>query len=202
MLNPAGTTGQIKLSACYPKQTVSQEGTFDFNTLTAVNGDLLLSAAQTVTVGTAEAIRLTFNHALHCLDLSFTAGDGYSADDLKSLTLSLNAKTTCVVDASQGVIKEVKSVKGDYNVTGTKASFCLVPQPTADVTLKITVGGEVKTMLLSDLLQQLGTSQLNLKGGAKSTITLKVGRDSIVVESGSIGAWEDQVTVDGELTIG
>lgn len=202
MLNPAGITGQIKLSACYPKQTVSQEGTFDFNTLTAVNGDLLLSAAQTVTVGTAEAIRLIFNHALHCLDLSFTAGDGYSADDLKSLTLSLNAKTTCVVDASQGVIKEVKSVKGDYNVTGTKASFCLVPQPTADVTLKITVGGEVKTMLLSDLLQQLGTSQHNLKGGAKSTITLKVGRDSIVVESGSIGAWEDQVTVDGELTIG
>lgn len=202
MLNPAGITGQIKLSACYPKQTVSQEGTFDFNTLTAVNGDLLLSAAQTVTVGTAEAIRLTFNHALHCLDLSFTAGDGYSVDDLKSLTLSLNAKTTCVVDASQGVIKEVKSVKGDYNVTGTKASFCLVPQPTADVTLKITVGGEIKTMLLSDLLQQLGTSQHNLKGGAKSTITLKVGRDSIVVESGSIGAWEDQVTVDGELTIG
>ena len=87
-------------------------------------------------------------------------------------------------------------------MTGTMASFCLVPQPTADVTLKITVGGEVKTMLLSDLLQQLGTSQLNLKGGAKSTITLKVGRDSIVVESGSIGAWEDQVTVDGELTIG
>lgn len=202
VLNPAGITGQIKLSACYPKQTMLQEGTFDFNTLTAVNGDLLLSAAQTVTVGTADAIRLTFNHALHCLSLSFTAGEGYSADDLKNLALSLNAKTTCVVDAFQGVIKEVRSVKGDYNVTGAKASFCLVPQPTADVTLNITVAGEVKTMTLSDLFQQLGTPQSDLKGGARSTIALKVSRDGIVVEGGSIGAWEDQVTIDGELTIG
>lgn len=201
-LNPSGAAKQVKLAVCYPKQTVSQEGTFEFNTQMADYGDLLLSPAQSVTSGTVGTIRLTFNHALHCLDLSFIAGDGYSADDLKNLTLSLNAKTTCVVDAFQGVIKEVKSVKGDYNVTGTKASFCLVPQATADIILNITVGSEKKTMPLSDLLQQLGTPQADLKGGAKSSITLKVGRDGIVIENGSIGAWEDQVTVDGELTIG
>lgn len=201
-LNPSGTAGQVKFAACYPKQTVSQEGTFDFNTLVALDRDLLLSPAQSVTVGTAEMIRLTFNHALHCLNLSFTAGDGYSADDLKNLNLSLNARTTCVVDAFQGIIKEVKMEKGDYNATGPQAAFCLVPQPTNEVSLNITVGDEKKTMLLSNLLQELGTSQADLKGGAKSTITLKISRDGIVVEGGAIGAWEDQVTVDGELTIG
>lgn len=68
--------------------------------------------------------------------------------------------------------------------------------------MDVTVDDQKKTLALSDLLNQLGEPQNDLKGGAKCTITLKVGREGIIVESGTIGAWEDQVTVDGDLIIG
>lgn len=201
-LQLSDNVSDVKISACYPKQTLLQDKTFEFNALTASDKDLLLSPVQTVKSGTADAVHLSFRHALHCLNLSFTAGNGYSTDDLKTLSLSLNAKTTCVVDAFQGIITEVKAVKGDYTSTGAAASFYLVPQSTEDVSLNITVGNDNKSLSLNDLFQQLGEAQANLNGGAQCSITLKISRDGIVVESGSIGAWENQVTVDGELTIG
>lgn len=201
-LNLPESTREIRMAACYPKQTVGADGMFKFNVSAAQNKDLLLSPAQTIEVGTSYAVNLNFRHALHRLDLTFTQGNGYSAGDLENLSLSLNAKNCCMVDAFKGEIKEVMSEKAPYTSTGTTASFYLVPQETSGVTLDVTVGDQKKTLVLSDLLNQLGEPQNSLKSGAKCTITLKVGREGIVVESGSIGAWEDQVTVEGDLTIG
>lgn len=202
-LNVSEGTGQVTFAACYPKQTLAQNGTFEFDVLKASDKDLLLSPAQAVSVGTSNAVNLNFNHALHRLDLSFTAGEGYSADDLKNLSLSVNANTVCVVDAFQGKIREVKSGKNDYTSSGANASFYLLPQATDGITLNITIAGKPQSVTLRELFQQLNKPQDTLKGGAKSTITLKVAPEKgISVEGGSIGAWEDQVTVDGEVTIG
>lgn len=201
-LNLPESTRQIKMAACYPRQVIASNGMFEFNVLTAQEKDLLLSPAQTIEVGTSNAVNLNFKHALHRLDLTFTQGNGYSADDLKNLTLSLHAKNCCIVDAFEGKIYEVASEKATYTSTGTIASFYLVPQETSGITLDVTVDDQKKTLALSDLLNQLGEPQNDLKGGAKCTITLKVGREGIIVESGTIGAWEDQVTVDGDLIIG
>lgn len=201
-LNLSENTEQVKFSACYPKQTLTQDGMFEFNVLTASDKDLLLSSAQTVAL-TSKEVNLNFNHALHRLDLSFTAGEGYSTDDLKDLSLSMNANTVCVVDAFQGKISEVKSVKGDYTSKGAMASFYLLPQGTDGITLDVTMDGKVQHLILRDLFQQLNNPQETLKGGMKSAVTLKIAREKgISVEGGSIGAWEDQVTVDGEVTIG
>lgn len=193
---------QVTFAACYPQPTTVKDGTFEFNTLTASEKDLLLAPAQSVSVGTAETVRLTFGHALHNLNLSFVPGNGYTDSDIRSLTLVCQAKTTCVVDATQGTIQKVNEETGDYQATGNTASFYLVPQATDAINLTIGIQNESKKITLDNLLQQLGSQQTELQGGKRCSLTLKVGREGITIEGATIGAWGDQVTADGEIVIG
>lgn len=193
---------QVTFAACYPQPTTVKDGTFEFNTLTAPEKDLLLAPAQPVSVGTAETVRLTFGHALHNLNLNFVPGNGYTDSDIRSLTLVCQAKTTCVVDAAQGTILKVNEETGDYQATGNTASFYLVPQATDAISLTIGIQNESKKITLDNLLQQLGSQQTELQGGKRCSLTLKVGREGITIEGATIGAWGDQVTADGEIVIG
>lgn len=193
---------QVTFAACYPQPTTVKDGTFEFNTLTAPEKDLLLAPAQPVSVGTAETVRLTFGHALHNLNLNFVPGNGYTDSDIRSLTLACQAKTTCVVDATQGTIQKVNEETGDYQATGNTASFYLVPQATDAISLTIGIQNESKKITLDNLLQQLGSQQTELQGGKRCSLTLKVGREGITIEGATIGAWGDQVTADGEVVIG
>lgn len=201
-LGLAADVKQVTFASCYPKQTLGTEGLFEFNALEAVDKDLLLASAQSVSVGTANPVSLTFKHALHRLNLIFTPGNGYSESDLRELSVVLHAKTTCVVDAVKGSIKNTKDVMGNYTSTGNNVSFYLVPQATEGITLNVCIGDNNKEWSFDELLNQLNTPQEEFAGGACSTLTLKVGRDGITVVDGSIGAWKDQVTVDGEIVIG
>lgn len=193
---------QVTFSACYPTQKVEQDGTFEFNSFKSSYDDLLLAAAQPVEVGTSEAVSLTFRHALHRLNLEIQPGKGYTEDDLSQLSCIFSAKTTCVVDAVKGSVKEVKDEQGSLTVTGAKASFYLVPQATDGISFTLTLGGETKHFTLDALFKQSGNPQVALESGKSCTLTLKVGRDGITVSAGSIGAWEDQATADGEVVIG
>lgn len=193
---------QVTFSACYPTQKVEQDGTFEFNSFNSYDDDLLLAAAQPVEVGTSEAVSLTFRHALHRLNLEIQPGKGYTEDDLSQLSCIFSAKTTCVVDAVKGSVKEVKDEQGSLTVTGAKASFYLVPQATNGISFTLTLGGETKHFTLDALFKQSGNPQTALESGKSCTLTLKVGRDGITVSGGSIGAWEDQATADGEVVIG
>lgn len=193
---------QVTFAACYPQPTTVKDGTFEFNTLTAPEKDLLLAPAQPVSVGTAETVRLTFGHALHNLNLNFVPGNGYTDSDIRSLTLVCQAKTTCVVDAAQGTILKVNEETGDYQAIGNTASFYLAPQATDAISLTIGIQNESKKITLDNLLQQLGSQQTELQGGKRCSLTLKVGREGITIEGATIGAWGDQVTADGEVVIG
>lgn len=193
---------QVTFAACYPQPTTVKDGTFEFNTLTASEKDLLLAPAQPVSVGTAETVRLTFGHALHNLNLNFVPSNGYTDSDIRSLTLVCQAKTTCVVDAAQGTILKVNEETGEYQATGNAASFYLVPQATNAINLTIGIQNESKKITLDNLLQQLGSQQTELQGGKRCSLTLKVGREGITIEGATIGAWGDQVTADGEVVIG
>ena len=193
---------QVTFSACYPTQKVEQDGTFEFNSFNSSYDDLLLAAAQPVEVGTSEAVSLTFRHALHRLNLEIQPGKGYTEDDLSQLSCIFSAKTTCVVDAVKGSVKEVKDEQGSLTVTAAKASFYLVPQATDGISFTLTLGGETKHFTLDALFKQSGNPQAALESGKSCTLTLKVGRDGITVSGGSIGAWEDQATADGEVVIG
>lgn len=193
---------QVTFSACYPTQEVKQDGTFDFNSFEAPYSDLLISAAQPVEVGTSETVSLTFRHALHRLNLEFIPGKGYTEEDLALLSYTFSAKSTCVVDAVNGSVKEVKDEQGSLTVTDTKASFHLIPQATDGISIALSLGGETKHFTLDALFKQAGNPQAALESGKSCTLTLKVGRDGITVSGGSIGAWEDQATADGEVVIG
>lgn len=193
---------QVTFSACYPTQKVEQDGTFEFNSFKSSYDDLLLAAAQPVEVGTSEAVSLTFRHALHRLNLEIQPGKGYTEDDLSQLSCIFSAKTTCVVDAVKGSVKEVKDEQGSLTVTAAKVSFYLVPQATDGISFTLTLGGETKHFTLDALFKQSGNPQVALESGKSCTLTLKVGRDGITVSGGSIGAWEDQATADGEVVIG
>lgn len=197
-----GSSAKVALAACYPSQAVTRSGTFEFNPLTASEADLLLASAQTVTAGTSEAVNLVFNHALHRLDLNFTPGNSYTDEDMKSFSIRLQAKTTCVVDMMQGKIVGVKEDTGEYVSKETAASFYLVPQATTGIVMNITVGENTKSLTLSELLDQLSASQSDLSSGKFSKLTLKVSQQGITVEGGSINAWDNQVTADGEVVIG
>lgn len=197
-----GSSAKVALAACYPSQAVTRSGTFEFNPLTASEADLLLASAQTVTAGTSEAVNLVFNHALHRLDLNFTPGNSYTDEDMKSFSIRLQAKTTCVVDMMQGKIVGVKEDTGEYVSKETAASFYLVPQATTGIVMNITVGENTKSLTLSELLDQLSASQPDLSSGKFSKLTLKVSQQGIMVEGGSINAWDNQVTADGEVVIG
>ena len=112
-----------------------------------------------------------------------------------------------MVDAVKGSVKEVKDEQGSLTVTGAKvtgakASFYLVPQATDGISFTLTLGGETKHFTLDALFKQSGNPQVALESGKSCTLTLKVGRDGITVSGGSIGAWEDQATADGEVVIG
>lgn len=193
---------QVTFSACYPTQKVEKDGTFEFNSFKAPYGDLLIATAQPVEVGTSETVALTFCHALHRLNLEFVPGNGYTEEDLTLLSCTFSAKTTCVIDAVKGSVKEVKDEQGSLTVTGAKASFYLVPQATDGISFTLTLGGETKHFTLDALFKQSGNPQTALESGKSCTLTLKVGRDGITVSAGSIGAWEDQATADGEVVIG
>lgn len=192
----------VMVAACYPKQSNIQNGNFEFNVLSAPDKDLLLAPQQSVKVGTSETVHLTFSHAMHKLDLSFTLGNGYSEKDISSLSLKINAKTTCVVDGVKGVIKEVKDNVGEYYSTKANPSLYLVPQSTSGVVMNINIGGESKSISLDELLNQLGKPQEKIEGGKYTSLKLKINRNGITVEGGSIGGWENQVTADGEVVIG
>lgn len=193
---------QVTFSACYPTQKVEQDGTFEFNSFNSSYDDLLLATAQPVEVGTSEAVSLTFRHALHRLNWEIQPGKGYTEDDLSQLSCIFSAKTTCVVDAVKGSVKEVKDEQGSLTVTAAKASFYLVPQATDGISFTLTSGGETKHFTWDALFKQSGNPQTALESGKSCTLTLKVGRDGITVSGGSIGAWEDQATADGEVVIG
>lgn len=193
---------QVDIAACYPQQENLKNATFEFNILTASYKDLLLAPAKRVTVGTSEPFMLVFNHAMHRFDISFTPGDGYTKESIESLSVTLRAKTTCVVDGMKGVIKEIKNDEGEFKATGASVSFYLVPQTISGITLNISVDGENKQITLEELLNQLGSPQDELISGKRISLDLKINRSGITVEGGSIGGWENQATVDGEVEIG
>lgn len=192
----------VTFSACYPKQTIDNDGMFEFNSLSSGDGDLLVAPAQEVKIGTLQPVRLAFVHMLHRLDFVFSPGDGYSVENINALSLSLDAKHTCVVNAAKGKLESVKNETGTYNAGGAHASFYLPPQSTSGVSIRINVAGETEETTLSDLLIKLGNKLDTIESGKCCTIKLKIGSDGITVEGGSIGAWEDQVSADGEIVIG
>lgn len=80
-----------------------------------------------------------------------------------------------------------------------------MPQTSEEVTLKIEIGGKTVEHTLAGLKEVLknATQEIpaTLDGGKCLTLNLTFGKDGIVVEGSQIGGWEDQGTVDGDISM-
>ena len=94
---------KINFAACYPPAQPAGDGTFTFDSSTAEYKDLLLAPAQKVDAFSTVPIYLAFGHALHKLEVNFTADAAdYTAEELAALTLTCTARKACQVDGKAG----------------------------------------------------------------------------------------------------
>ena len=199
---------KINFAACYPPAQPAGDGTFTFDSSTAEYKDLLLAPAQPVDAFSTAPIHLAFGHALHKLELNFTADAAdYTAEELAALTLTCTARKACQVDGKAGKLGTVLTDKAAFSATGAKAVFILPPQPTADVRLDITVGGTTTSTTLADLLEQLGKPHNTLDGGSRLELNITLSREEGVTETpvnvgdATIGPWDDQDIVSGTVDL-
>ena len=197
---------KINFAACYPPAQPAGDGTFTFDSSTAEYKDLLLAPAQPVDAFSTVPIYLAFGHALHKLELNFTADAAdYTAEELAALTLTCTARKACVVDARGGTVRSVTSDKAAFHSTGAKAVFILPPQPTADVQVELTVGESTTSTTLADLLEQLGKPHNTLDGGSRLELNITLSREEGVTDTpvnvgdATIGPWDDQDIVSGTV---
>lgn len=197
---------KINFAACYPPAQPAGDGTFTFDSSTAEYKDLLLAPAQPVDAFSTVPIYLAFGHALHKLELNFTADAAdYTAEELAALTLTCTARKACVVDARAGTVRSVTADKAAFHSTGAKAVFILPPQPTADVEVELTVGESTTSMTLADLLEQLGKPHNTLDGGSRLELNITLSREEGVTDTpvnvgdATIGPWDDQDIVSGTV---
>lgn len=199
---------KINFAACYPPAQPAGDGTFTFDSSTAEYKDLLLAPAQPVDAFSTVPIYLAFGHALHKLELNFTADAAdYTAEELAALTLTCTARKACQVNGKAGKLGTVLTDKAAFSATGAKAVFILPPQPTADVRLDITVGGTTTSTTLAELLEQLGKPHNTLEGGHRLELNITLNREEGVTETpvsvgnATIGPWDDQDIVSGTVEL-
>lgn len=197
---------KINFAACYPPVQPAGDGTFTFDSSTAEYKDLLLAPAQPVDAFSTAPVHLAFGHALHKLEVNFTAApEDYTAEELATLTLTCTARKACVVDARGGTVRSVTADKAVFHSTGAKAVFILPPQPTADVEVELTVGESTTSTTLADLLEQLGKPHNTLDGGSRLELNITLSREEGVTETpvnvgdATIGPWDDQDIVSGTV---
>lgn len=203
---PAGV--QTDFAACYPPAQPASGSTFTFDCSTAEYKDLLLAPAQVVDAFSTAPIHLAFGHALHKLEVNFTAdATDYTAEELAALTLTCTARKACQVNGKAGKLGAVLSDKAAFTSTGAGAVFILPPQPTADVQLDLTVDGTTTSTTLADLLEQLGTPHNTLEGGHRMELNITLSREEGMTETpvsvgdATINPWDDQDIVSGTLDL-
>lgn len=196
---------KVTFAACYPVAELSQEGSCSFDCHAAQYKDLLLAVPQEMDPYTTSPVVLNFRHALHLLVVNFNADlNDYTEEEMNSLRLRCTARKSCTVDVINGVLGETGSTKATFESTGKNNSFIFPPQPTSDVHIEFSVGGVTTSMSLSDLIEKLGGSQIQLNGGSRMILNITISRNDITntpIETGdiSIESWEDQGTVSGTI---
>ena len=184
--------GSVDFFACYPTQPLA-DGCFTFDLATASYKDLLWASTKNVKVGT-ESVALSFRHAMHRLVVNFSLEDpSYAvADDIETVC---TAKSACVVNLIDGTLDNSASGTSAFTSPGGKATFLIVPQDAADVTLDVKVGQDTRRFVLNELPEV----PAQLQGGMQFTVDLVVKEGKIELEGTSIEGWGDQGSIDGEI---
>ena len=123
--------------------------------------------------------------------------------NIESITSDLNAFASTL--QLEHIHLHVEDGPTWIEAAGKAVRFLLVPQTSEEVTLKIEIGGKTVEHTLAGLNEVLknATQEIPaaLDGGKCLTLNLTFGKDGIVVEGSQIGGWEDQGTVDGDISM-
>ena len=183
--------------------TEASEFTFDLST--AADKDLLLAPAMKVSKSADTKVNLAFKHAMHKLAINYASDGTYTQEQLEAVKTTCTAKSSCEVNMAAATVSKTADKTAAFEAAGKAVRFLLVPQTSEEVTLKIEIGGKTVEHTLAGLNEVLknATQEIPaaLDGGKCLTLNLTFGKDGIVVEGSQIGGWEDQGTVDGDISM-
>lgn len=182
----------IDFAACYPVQKIV-DGKFSFDLQTAADKDLLWAHTNGVPLMSESPVNLSFKHAMHRLVINYEVVSATLAND--PIQTVCTALSSCEVDLAAGALDISASHEASFTAEGSQAVFLLVPQQTANVSLKISFGQNVQEKQLSEL----AAKYISLEGGKQLNVNLKIKDGSILIDGVSIAGWGNQGTVEGEI---
>lgn len=201
---PSGTT-EASFAGCYPAPESAEGTAFTFDLSTAADKDLLLAPAMKVSKSADTKVNLAFKHAMHKLAINYASDGTYTQEQLEAVKTTCTAKSSCEVNMAAATVSKTADKTAAFEAAGKAVRFLLVPQTSEEVTLKIEIEGKTVEHTLAGLKDVLkNTTQeipAALDGGKCLTLNLTFGKDGIVVEDSQIGGWEDQGTVDGDISM-
>ncbi|ERM90448.1 fimbrillin family protein [Coprobacter fastidiosus] len=192
---------KVTFAGCYPNHGGADASTFEFDVRSALDADLLLAPAVEVPKG-AKSVAMPFRHAMHKLVVKYVADDTYATRVLSGISTTLHAHTVCMVDLSKGNVAESSAkTPADYTAkNGENVSWLVVPQNRDGVKLTVTLDGQSREFTLPETTVE-GQPLTTLDGGKMLSVTLRVSKNGITLERTTIGKWEDQGSIDGEIEI-
>ena len=150
-------------------------------------------------------VNLAFKHAKHKLAINYASDGTYTQEQLEAVKTTCTAKSSCEVNMAAATVSKTADKTAAFEAAGKAVRFLLVPQTSEEVTLKIEIGGKTVEHTLAGLKEVLknATQEIpaTLDGGKCLTLNLTFGKDGIVVEGSQIGGWEDQGTVEGDISM-
>lgn len=192
---------KVSFAGCYPNHIGSGGTTFEFDIKNTLDADLLLAPAVEAEKG-AKSVTIPFRHAMHKLVVKYVAADAYATGALSGISTTLRAHTVCTVDMAKGAVAESSAkTPADYAAkSGENVSWLVVPQNKDGVKLTVTLDGQSREFTLPETTTD-GQSLTTLDGGKTLSVTLRVSKNGITLEGTTIGKWEEQGSIDGEIEI-
>lgn len=192
---------KVTFAGCYPNLEGTNDAVFEFDARNALDADLLLAPAVEAIKG-AKSVTIPFRHAMHKLVVKYVTADTYATGALSGISTTLHAHTVCTVDMAKGVVAENSAkTPADYTAkSGENVSWLIVPQNGDGVKLTVTLDGQSREFTLPETTAE-GQSLTTLDGGKTLSVTLRVSKNGITLEGSTIGKWEDQGSIDGEIEI-
>ena len=145
---------------------------------------------------------MPFRHAMHKLVVQYVTDDAYATGALSGISTTLHAHTVCTVDMAKGAVAESSAkTPADYAAkNGENVSWLVVPQSRDGVKLTVTLDGQSREFTLPERTTE-GQPLTTLDGGKTLSVTLRVSKNGITLEGTTIGKWEEQGSIDGEIEI-
>lgn len=192
---------KVTFAGCYPNHEGTDDAAFEFDARRALDADLLLAPAVEVPKG-AKSVAMPFRHAMHKLAVKYVADDAYATGALSGISTTLHAHTVCTVDLTKGAVAENSAkTPADYTAkNGETVSWLVVPQNREGVKLTVTLDGQSREFTLPETTVE-GQPLTTLDGGKMLSVTLRVSKNGITLEGTTIGKWEEQGSISGDIEI-